>query len=138
MSQIGLGAMIHMLSGGSELDPADFLGREIVDADMSDNRLRLTFADGEAIDIWDNGQSCCEARWMTTDDDVKSLIGAKLVHIVSKDASYQADDDGYDVHETAFVEIATDQGFITIVNHNNHNGYYGGFGLTVTKAGASW
>lgn len=136
MSQIGLGAMIHYLSGGSKLDPANYYGREIANAEMTDDRLRLTFVDGEAIDIWDDGQSCCEHRWMSTDDDVKSLIGGMLVHILPKDAGpSNYDEEGYDVHEMIFLEIATDQGFITIVNHNDHNGYYGGFGLTVTPAG---
>ena len=27
--------------------------------------------------------------------------------------------------------ISINKGFITITNHNEHNGYYGGFGLAV-------
>jgi hypothetical protein len=30
--------------------------------------------------------------------------------------------------------IGTDVGFITLTNHNEHNGYYGGFGLTITES----
>jgi hypothetical protein len=33
----------------------------------------------------------------------------------------------YDVHETCFVEVQATGGFITLVTHNEHNGYYGGF-----------
>ena len=29
-------------------------------------------------------------------------------------------------HEVCFLEVGTDDGFITISNHNEHNGYYGG------------
>ena len=36
-----------------------------------------------------------------------------------------------DDHETCFVEVATDDGFITLTNHNEHNGAYSGFVLTV-------
>lgn len=69
---------------------------------------------------------------MTIDDDVKSLIGHKLTRIESKDGPEVEGEYG-DCHEQVFVEVATDKGFITIANHNEHNGYYGGFGLTITE-----
>ena len=72
---------------------------------------------------------------MTTDDDPQSLVGGKLVRIEAKPGPDK--DSEYDVHEQVFVEVATDKGFITIVNHNEHNGYYGGFGLTITEEGES-
>lgn len=126
----GMGSILHWLGGGSEQDPAKFYGRTVVDAVIVDNRLSLSFSDGSKIGVWDNGQSCCESRYMSTDDDVKSLVGHKLVRIEGKPGADQEGD--YEEHETCFVEVATDDGFITIVNHNKHNGYYGGFGLTVT------
>lgn len=99
---------------------------------MGDERLKIEFEDGSKIAIWDNGQSCCESRYMTTDDDVHSLVGGKLARIESKAGPGSTGSYG-DEHEQVFVEIGTDKGFITIVNHNEHNGYYGGFGLTITE-----
>lgn len=131
---MGIGAMLHLLGGGSQQEPSTFYGRTITDVEKSDDKLTISFGDGSRIAIWDNGQSCCESRYMTCDDDVKSLVGQKLVRIEGKSGP-DADGD-YDVHETCFVEIATDGGFITLTNHNVHNGYYGGFGLTVTLEAA--
>ena len=129
---IGMGAMIHYLGGGSENDAASYCGRKITAAQMKDNRLNLTFADGIKIAIWDDGQSCCENRYMTTDDDVSSLVGHLLHHIEGKEASNGETDYG-ECYESVFVEIGTDDGCVTIVNHVEHNGYYGGFGLTITE-----
>ena len=131
MSQLGIGAMLHHLSGGSEHSAEEFYGRKIASAEITDERLTLGFDDGKKIQVWDNGQSCCEARYMTTDDDVQSLVGGELRRIEAKDGPEEEGD--YDVHEQVFVEVGTDQGFITIANHNEHNGYYGGFGLTITE-----
>ena len=135
-SNLGIGAMLHYLSGGSEHSAAEYVGRAIVGAKMREERLSLTFNDGVTIQVWDNGQSCCENRYMSTDDDVLSLVGHKLVRIEAKGGPNVEDEYGED-HETCFVEVGTDDGFITIVNHNEHNGYYGGFGLTITEERAS-
>jgi len=132
MSQPGIGAMLHYLSGGSEHDAKEYYGQKIMSAVINDDRLCLGLSpSGKTIEIWDNGQSCCESRYMTTDDDVQSLVGNELRRIESKPGTDEAGD--YDVHEQVFVEVGTDKGFITIVNHNEHNGYYGGFGLTITE-----
>jgi len=128
---IGIGAMLHALSGGSEHAASEYVGREIEAATIHDERLVLVFTDGTVIHIWDNGQSCCESRYMSMDDDLSSVIGGRLVNIEAKDGPTVEDYGGE--HETCFVEIATDKGFITITNHNEHNGYYGGFGLTITE-----
>lgn len=129
---LGIGAMLHQLSGGSENDPSEFIGKIIEDIQISDNRLKIDFTDASKIDIWDDGQSCCESRYMTTDDDIKSIIGKTIVHIVSKGIEFELDSND-ESHEIVFIEIMTNDGFITLVNHNEHNGYYGGFGLTITK-----
>lgn len=122
-----------MLSGGSGKDPKEYFGRKIVDADFSDDSLVLTFEDGVKIKIFDDGQSCCEARYMRTDDEVSFLKGKTLTGIESKDATSTEDPDGYGEHEVVFLEIQTDQGSITFSNHNEHNGYYGGFGLSIEE-----
>jgi WD40 repeat protein len=134
MSQMGMGAMIHYLSGGSKHSADEYYGQKIMSADINDDALCLGLSpSGKTIKIWDNGQSCCEHRYMTTDDDVQSLVGHELRRIETKAGPDIADE--YGEHEQVFVEVGTDKGFITIVNHNEHNGYYGGFGLTITEAG---
>lgn len=109
-----------------------YVGRKIAAASLADDRLALTFDDGARIVIYDDGQSCCEYRYMTTDDDPNSLVGHELRYIESKSGPNK--EDAYDgAHEIAFLEIGTDQNFITIANHNEHNGYYGGFDLTIRE-----
>jgi hypothetical protein len=130
-SQPGIGAMLHYLGGGSKEDPKSFYGRTITAAELRDDKFHLSFDDGQKIAIWDDGQSCCEHRYMKCDDDPASLVGHKLTRIEAKEGPDVQGD--YDTHEQVFVEIGTDAGFITLNNHNEHNGYYGGFGLTITK-----
>ena len=68
---------------------------------------------------------------MTTDDDVSSLVGQRLARIDAKDGPETSGGDYFDEHEQVFVEVGTDQGFVTLVTHNEHNGFYGGFALTL-------
>ena len=133
MSRPGIGAMLHALSGGSEQDPAKYYGRVIKAAQFTETELALEFMDGTTIKIFDDGQSCCESRYMRTDDDVASLVGNELRRIEAKDGPTVEMD--YGVHEQVFIEVGTDKGFIIIASHNEHNGYYGGFGLSVAEVG---
>jgi hypothetical protein len=138
MSQLGIGVWLRHIAGESPPEASKYLGRKItaaalVDRDYGGTRqLALTFEDGKKIAIFDDGQSCCESRYITTDDDVGSLVGHILTRIEAKDGPDTEDEHG-DMHETCFVEIGTDDGFVTLVNHNEHNGYYGGFGLSITE-----
>ena len=76
-------------------------------------------------------EKVAQGRHMSTDDDIQSLVGHPLVRIETKPGpDIDADDD---CHETCFVEISTDEGFITVVNHNEHNGYYGGFSVSISN-----
>ena len=131
-SQPGIGAMLHYLGGGSKEDPKSFYGRTITKAEMKDDKILLAFDDGQKIAVFDDGQSCCESRYMTTDDDMQSLVGHTLTRIEAKEGPSEDGEYG-ECHEQVFLEIGTDKSFITVANHNKHNGYYGGFGLTVTK-----
>lgn len=129
---LGIGAMLHRLGGGTPHGSDEYVGRIIQEIWMADDALWIKFTDGVKIKIWDNGQSCCESRYMRTDDDLQCLIGKTLVHIMSKDAPDIEDEHG-ESHEVCFVEVMTNDGFITISNHNEHNGYYGGFGLSIDE-----
>ena len=95
----------------------------------SDDVLQFVFADGSEMKVWDSGQSCCESRYMTTDDDLSFYSGTKLVSIEVRDAPDM--EEGYEVHEVQFLEVMTNRGCFTMATHNEHNGYYGGFCICV-------
>lgn len=129
---IGMGAMLYHLGGGSEHSSEEYKGKKIVKILQQQDELNIDFEDGKKISIWDSGQSCCEHRYMTTDDNLQDLEGKTLVHIMAKEGP-TVDSDWGDPHEQVFVEIMTNDGCVTVCNHNEHNGYYGGFGLTITE-----
>jgi hypothetical protein len=87
--------------------------------------LNIKFEDNSILQLWDDGQSCCESRYMCTDDDLTEFTNCKLIKIEVKDGGCKDDDDG--LHEIQFLEITTDKGSFQMANHNEHNGYYGGF-----------
>jgi hypothetical protein len=103
------------------------VGKTIDKASMSGNDLVLRFTDGTGIAFSDSGQSCCEDRYMTCDDDLPTFDGAKYVGAEVAGAPDVDDDCG--VHEVQFLRIHTDRGDIVAQTHNRHNGYYGGFAV---------
>lgn len=128
----GLGVMINELfdeRGGELL--ATKIGLRIVAADFADNRITLKFTDGTAIALFDDGQSCCEERYMCTDDDVHDLEGEILRAVQVKDGGYG--ESAYGEHEIQFLEIVTDREVVSFSCHNEHNGYYGGFYVRVKE-----
>jgi hypothetical protein len=135
VSAPGIGAMLHALGGGSAKDPAAYYGRRITKAEKTGDELRLTFEDGVTIRIFDDGQSCCESRYMRTDDDLSTLVGHRLVAIETNAAKSDefSDPDPYATHDAVFLDVKTDGGLISFSFHNEHNGYYGGFGLSVDE-----
>lgn len=129
---IGIGTILHELGGGSPKNASDYYGRKIVKASFGGDEFKLTFDDGVTIKVWDDGQSCCENRYMTTDDDPKVLEGTVLKEIRVSHADGSSED-SYDSHEIAFLDVVTDKATIQFATHNEHNGYYGGFGLSVDE-----
>ena len=130
-SRLGLGAMIHML-GGNEESVAAYrasIGKTIERVSL-DGDLRIQFADGSVLMVSDEGQSCCEHRYMTSDDQptFPYYVGAKLLGIEVRDGPERSDDCG-EVHETQFLDVTTDRGLFQCCTHNEHNGYYGGFSI---------
>lgn len=68
---------------------------------------------------------------MTSDDKTEALVGHVLTAIEACDLSDRTDDYG-NVHEMCFVDIKTEDGVaFTLTTHVEHNGYYGGFSLTL-------
>ena len=127
MNNSGLGVLIKGLIGNDKTRTAvqGSLDKTISGVFITDDNLYINFTDDTALRMWDGGQSCCEHRYMVCDDNLTEYVGAKLTNVISKPASFV--DEDYDVHETMFIDFETTNGIFTIVNHNSHNGYYGGF-----------
>lgn len=137
MSNLGVGVMLHKLmgnDGGAIFQAA--IGKTITSLvlDAGENSaadmLRFTFEDGSKIAIYDAGQSCCEHRYMHTDDDLAYHVGAQLVSGELRDGPEVSGEYG-EYTECQFLLITTSRGVFTIANYNAHNGYYGGFAVIV-------
>jgi len=133
MENLGLGVMLKMLGGNGDIVNAiqSSLNKKIIKVYLNDNEdeinvLNIKFEDNSILQLWDGGQSCCELRYMTTDDNLLEFSNCKLIKIEVKDGGSKEEDD-YGEHEIQFLEITTDKGSFQMVNHNEHNGYYGGF-----------
>lgn len=135
MSRLSVGIMIKSLGGNKETVEAvkSSLNKTIkrVWLDKEYDCLRFRFTDGSGIKLWDGGQSCCEHRYMVTDDDLSEYAGARLLDMELKDAPEI--EDRYGVHEVQFLDVKTDIGTFQMANHNEHNGYYGGFWIQARK-----
>ena len=117
-------------NGGENVTAA--VGHIITAVRLADNVLRIGLDDGSVLSLQDDGQSCCEARYMRTDDDLSSFVGATLIDVELADAPPVEGD--YDVHEVQFLNVKTSKGVLALSNHNEHNGYYGGFAITAHRA----
>lgn len=137
---LGIGVMLNLLSGNEVSARAMqcAVGKRIKSIEMRPGKteydkqqtsLRIAFDDGTAIDLFDDGQSCCESRYMTCDDDLSAFVGADLRGAEVRDGGNSGDRYEGDVHETAFLVVETSLGAFTVCTHNEHNGYYGGFSL---------
>ena len=131
MSQNGMGVMLGILGGNEETvnTVKSSLNKTIekVWLDEETDRLNFKFTDGTGMYLFDDGQSCCEHRYMVTADDLTEYADAKLLDVELKDAPDQEDE--YGTHEVQFLDVKTDKGVFQMANHNEHNGYYGGFWL---------
>lgn len=123
---LGVGAMLGFLGGNARTVEAikQSLNKTIENVKLAD-ALYLIFVDGTQLKIYDDGQSCCESRYIVCDDDLESFRGSVFLDILIKDAPDI--EDGGEVHEVQFLEIITNNGTFVCSNHNEHNGYYGGF-----------
>jgi hypothetical protein len=133
MSNKGIGVMLGYLGGNEETVKAHLnaQGKTISKIAFSEDELVLSFNDETGIKIWDDGQSCCEHRYMTSGDDMQAFVGTKFLSAELRDAPEIEDE--YGCHEEQFLLINTDKGTFTIENHNEHNGYYGGFWIVIKE-----
>lgn len=111
------------------------LGKTIYKIKLNNNVVSLTLDDGSQFEFWDNGQNCCEERYLDTFDDIERIEGQKLVGVQVLNAGTPPEHDKQEVecHEISFLEFKTDKDVISFSSHNLHNGYYGGISLTVKK-----
>lgn len=121
--------MLGILGGNEETVNVvkSSLNKTIKSINLNESTLALRFTDDTEMYLFDDGQWCCEHRYMTTDDDLREFEGAKLLDLELKDAPDEEDEWG--AHEIQFLDVKTDKGVFQIANHNEHNGYYGGFCL---------
>lgn len=133
MGQLGVVAMLNQLfdDNKSSIDAVrSALGKRIAEVSLGqDDALHFVMEDGFKFKIFDDGQSCCEHRYMTTDDDIQSYVGSTFKGAEIKSAPSIVEEDSYEEHDVEFLEIQTDRGVFTMANHNEHNGYYGGFSV---------
>lgn len=93
-----------------------------------DTMLVIYFDDERRLEIEDCGQSCCEDRYMHTDDDLDFYIGATFLDARIEDGPIEKIAGEY--KECQFLLIDTSKGTFTVANYNEHNGYYGGFDIS--------
>jgi hypothetical protein len=125
---LGIGVMINMLCSNEETVNAvkASAGKTIAALSLEEgNVLKFVFSDGSKLDVWDDGQSCCEHRYMATGDRLSDYVGAVLEGFEIKSAP--CEEDQYGEHEVQFMDVRTSKGVFQMANHNEHNGYYGGF-----------
>lgn len=109
------------------------LGRELVSIALIDDEIIIETVDVGVFKLYDDGQSCCEARYITTDDTLEVENGSRLISINIKDAPNVETEDDLDVHEIQFLELVTTSWTYTFCTHVIHNGYYGGFDVKLER-----
>jgi hypothetical protein len=125
----GIMTMLHELCGDETTINAlkASIGKKIIAVKVDNNQLVIEFEEKRLV-IKDDGQCCCESRYMSCDDDFTPHIGAEIVDFELKDGPITEDEWG-EMHEIQFFEVKTTRGAFQVVNHNEHNGYYGGFAV---------
>lgn len=124
--------------GAEELFKArKYVGKTIkgayLDCQDEENIFYLEFADNSKISIKDDGQQCCERRYMSTDDKLEYLIGSEFLDISVKKTVRDDIRSEKGELEICFVEVLTNKGGIILETHNDHNGYYSGFDLVINE-----
>jgi len=133
-NNFGLGMMIQML-GGNESSVKAYqasLGKKISaielnsEANGGDGALNISFTDGTVLSLYDCARSCCESRYMHTDDDLTHYVGGKFKGVELKDGGSKEPGEYGEVSETMFMHVKTTKGTFVVNTYNDHNGYYGG------------
>jgi hypothetical protein len=114
-------------------------GKIIEKITVEDDKLHIKFPDCTLV-LMDDGQCCCESRYMTCDDNIHYWEGLAFMGYRVEDGP-NLSEDNYGEHEQKFLIVETFLGNFTVVTHNEHNGYYGGFRISEgldTGEGVQW
>ena len=138
MSHLGLGAMLAHMSAFPN-DIAAAIGKRISRMTVEEKAATLFFDDNSALVLTDEAQSCCETRYISTDDDLSFVAGCTLVAIDEAHGRAATDEEleNCQVHDISFIHIQTSGGRVTLQTHNEHNGYYGGFCISAKLIGGA-
>lgn len=102
------------------------IGQTITSIEATEDGVILYFGLANMqMQLEDIGQNCCEHRYASTDDDLEYFKGSQYQGHRVLDGPEEEGCGEY--HDTQFLHVDTSKGTFTIVNHNEHNGYYGGF-----------
>lgn len=131
---LGMGVMLGMLSGNKKSAEAftEAMGKIITALEITEKELLFTLDNGSRIKLFDDGQSCCESRYMHTDDDLPAFVGATLLGAEVRDGP-SIDGEYDEIKDSEFLIVNTSLGQFTVVNYNEHNGYNGGFLIRCVK-----
>ena len=111
----------------------DIQNKIISNVYIKDNKLVFNFEDGSGVNVFDAGQNCCENRYMHSDDDLNYYTSSKLLNIEVAEGAEKIDEISGDCQESMFLHITTTRGVFVVANYNEHNGYYGGFIISLEK-----
>lgn len=96
------------------------------------NLLKIFTTDGFVRTFKDDALCCCEERYLSlNEDDLDYFIGAQYLSYDVSDYKAEKDPDGLEAHDSMFLNIRTTKGVFTVVTHNEHNGWYGGFDVVM-------
>jgi len=104
-------------------------GKIIRSIRIEQNELVIKFEDRTLI-LADIAEYCCERRYMSTDDPLHYWEGLVFVGYRIMPSSRTGHRDDESCHDEQFLIVDTFLGSFTVVNHNVHNGYYGGFDIS--------
>jgi hypothetical protein len=103
-------------------------GKIIKSIKVENDELTIDFRDGVTLTLWDDASYCCERRYMTCDDELHYWEGLAFIGYCVANGP-DLSDDNYEQHDCQFLIVDTFLGSFTVANHNEHNGYYGGFSV---------
>ena len=74
---LGIGVMLgHMTSNKETVNCIQaVIGKQIESIELIEDEIVLKTSNG-GVKLLDDGQSCCESRYMRTDDDLSEFVGA--------------------------------------------------------------
>lgn len=107
--------------------PSQAANKKIKSIACGSEELVLIFTDGTNLVFLDQGQNCCEKRYMECDDDLGAFRGTTFLGAEVRSGPSTTHGSYDEPTERQFLIVRTSAGEFTVANYNEHNGYYGGF-----------